>query len=85
MQTAVATCQKPAPGEPFEGRSYWGYCQLSELKGNKNYRVCFENGFSGQGQKLEYPGGLLPMVLDKSLMSKPNPGQLDAYSAAATS
>lgn len=50
---------------------------MSDLKANKNYRVCFDDGFSGQGQKNEYPGTLLPIILDKALMAKSNPGQLD--------
>lgn len=79
LQSAVANCRKPAQGEPFDAKSYWGYCPLSELKANKNYRVCFDNGFTGQGQKLEYPGALLPIVHDKALMARPNPGQLDSY------
>lgn len=79
FESAEAICQIPVPGEPFDSRSYWGYCKLNSLKGNKSYRVCFDTGYSNQGDALEYAGGLLRIVLDRSLMAKPNPGILDGY------
>lgn len=79
MKEAVSSCRKPAPGEPFDTKSYWGYCRLDALKAGTSYRVCFDDGFTNQGKKLEYPGSLLPVVLDKALMARPNPGQLDSY------
>lgn len=81
FKVATAQCRKPAPGEPFDSASYQAYCPLSDLGSNRNYRVCFDAGFSNQGNKLEYPGPLLPIVLDKALMAKPKPpdGQWDSY------
>lgn len=80
MKSAVAKCKKPAPDEPFDRKSFLGYCPLSELGSNKNYRVCFDIGFSGQGDKLEYPGSLLPIVMEKALMAKREPanGQINS-------
>lgn len=50
------------------------------MAGNKNYRLCFDSGYSNQGMALEYPGGLLPIILDKGLMAQPPVnGQLDTY------
>jgi hypothetical protein len=80
FRSAAANCQAASPGEAFDAKDYWGYCTLSELKNNKNYRLCFDDGYSNQGDALEYPGSLLPVILDKALMARPPAnGQLDYY------
>ena len=72
---ATAACAFPPwQGGPQVHPSWAGYCQLAELKTGKNYRICFEKGFSMQGEKrLEYPGGLLPLVLDAARMADQQP------------
>lgn len=68
---ATAACAFPPwQGGPRVDPSWAGYCQLAELKAGKHYRLCFETGFSMQGEgRLEYPGGLLPLVLDAARMA----------------
>lgn len=78
FRVASAACTKPEQGVPVDP-AYWGYCKL-DLKGGKNYRVCFDKGYSNQGDLLEYAGGLLRVVLDRDLMRKPPiSDQLDPY------
>ena len=68
---------KAQPGAPLLDQSWKGYCALDAIKPDKNYRLCFEKGYTGQGDgRLEYPGSLLPLVLDRTLMNKP---QSDNY------
>lgn len=63
---ATADCALPPwQGGPKVDPSWSGYCQLKELTAGKNYRICFDKGFSMQGDgKQEYTGGLLPLVLN---------------------
>ncbi|HEX4409957.1 MAG TPA: hypothetical protein VH206_14390 [Xanthobacteraceae bacterium] len=78
FHSAVSSCAPPAPGVPFDTADYWGYCPMSALQAGKNYRVCVDAGYSAQGAKLEYPGSLLPIIVDPARMSQP-PGGPDEY------
>ncbi len=61
----------PIPGGTLDA-SYWGYCKAPSLIGGKSYRVCFDSGYSNQpAGSDEYPGGLLPMVLDGKDLQAP--------------
>ncbi len=80
FKSMTATCAKPAPGDPPVNAAYWGLCPMTELKGGKNYRVCFDDGYSNQGDGLEWYGGGLRVVTDSALMNKPpQGGQLSPY------
>jgi hypothetical protein len=77
FKPTTAQCHPPGTGDSVS-KSYWG--KLSDLTENKNYRVCFDDGYSNQGDALEYPGSLLRVLLDRTLMAKPPlGGQLDPY------
>lgn len=72
--TTAACAFPPWQGGPKIDSSWAGYCQLADLKAGKNYRICFDKGFSAQGDgKLEYPGSLLPLVLDAARMLNKQP------------
>ena len=67
-------------GHPIVNAGYWGYCAASALTGGKNYRVCFDTGYSNQpAGRPEYTGSLLPLVLDRMEMAsapQSNPDEL---------
>jgi hypothetical protein len=69
------------PGVPLGPyrTDFWGFCEAPKLIGEpgepstgKNYRVCFDaTGYSNQPSgTIDYTGGLLPMILDPTLMTK---------------
>jgi hypothetical protein len=70
-QPATADCALPPwQGGPKVDPSWSGYCQLTKLTAGKNYRICFDKGFSMQGEgRLEYPGSLLPLVLNAARLA----------------
>jgi hypothetical protein len=84
FKSMTAECVKPPAGEPFDAH-YWGYCRMAELKDGKNYRVCFDNGYSNQGEGLEWYGGGLRVVTNHDLMNKPpQGGQLSPFDYMST-
>jgi hypothetical protein len=85
FKSMTANCTKPTAGEPFDTQDYWGYCPMTELKDGKNYRVCFDNGYSNQGDGLEWYGGGLRVVTDRDLMNQPpQGGQLSPFDYMST-
>jgi hypothetical protein len=68
--TETASCTRTTtPNAPN-----WGSCKMTSLTGGKNFRVCFDGGYSNQPAGAdEYPGSLIPMVLDESLIGQ-SPG-----------
>jgi hypothetical protein len=85
FKSVTAKCAKPPAGEPFDAAHYWGYCQMAELKDGKNYRVCFDNGYSNQGEGLEWYGGGLRVVTNHDRMNEqPHGGQLSPYDYMST-
>lgn len=79
FKAGSAACVQPGQGDPFDKTSYWGWCKLSELKEGKNYRVCLDAGYSDQGDKLEYPGSLLRIIVDPKLAQKKAGDNPDSY------
>lgn len=85
FKSMTAECAKPPAGEAFDSKDYWGYCPMAELKDGKNYRVCFDNGYSNQGDGLEWYGGGLRVVTNHDLMNQPpQGGQLSPFDYMST-
>jgi hypothetical protein len=66
-KTETVECTKATtPSSPN-----WGACTMTSLTGGKNFRVCFDDGFSNQpAGAYDYAGSLIPMVLDQSLVGQ---------------
>jgi hypothetical protein len=72
-------CAKTTPGGPVDA-SYDAYCNLDDLKGGNNYRICTDDGYSAQGDgNLEYPGSLMRIIINDDYAKKPKPANPDSY------
>ena len=71
----TANCHaEQQPGGPILHKSWQGYCELDTIKAGNHYRLCFDKGFTAQGEgKLEYAGSLLPLVLNRASMAEQQP------------
>jgi hypothetical protein len=84
FRSVTVECAKPSPGEKIDP-AYWGYCPMRDLKDAKNYRVCFDDGYSNQGDGLEWYGGGLRVVTNRDLMNMaPHNGQLSPFDYMST-
>jgi hypothetical protein len=69
----------PIPGGKLNS-SYWGWCKPPSLTGGKNFRICFDNGYTNQPVGAsDYPGAFVPMVLDAKLMTVPEGATPDEF------
>jgi hypothetical protein len=67
-----AVCKPVA--NPNATDNIYSTCAIPSLTPGKDYRVCFGPGYTNpQPNGLIYPGTLAPIVLDKSLLTKPLP------------